>query len=231
MKKKWIILIVVGVILLLGILGFLAYNTVSKLQQKSKLTMEMNEIATIIASNEYTEESINKRLDSRVTKGDYGKVENAAKSYLKDVIQLNLELIDLIKDDRIGNMLTVENYEEDGPEFTNTKTYLDTTIQRLEEMKKDYAEYMSEEKIMSYIEKENVDEYYQELYKTVMGESQYEEITASLNELIDVLNKSNDIIDFLKENAGSWIIQDDMIVFSTNELIDEYNNLVNELAA
>ncbi len=231
MKKKWIILLVIGVILLLGILGFLAYNTVSKLQQKSKLTMEMNEIATIIASNEYTEESINKRLDSRVTKGDYGKVENAAKSYLKDVIQLNLELIDLIKDDRIGNMLTVENYEEDGPEFTNTKTYLDTTIQRLEEMKKDYAEYMSEEKIMSYIEKENVDEDYQELYKTVMGESQYEEITASLNELIDVLNKSNDIIDFLKENAGSWIIQDDMIVFSTNELIDEYNNLVNELAA
>ena len=214
MKKKWIILLVIGVILLLGILGFLAYNTVSKLQQKSKLTMEMNEIATIIASNEYTEESINKRLDSRVTKGDYGKVENAAKSYLKDVIQLNLELIDLIKDDRIGNMLTVENYEEDGPEFTNTKTYLDTTIQRLEEMKKDYAEYMSEEKIMSYIEKENVDEDYQELYKTVMGESQYEEITASLNELIDVLNKSNDIIDF-----------------STNELIDEYNNLVNELAA
>ena len=231
MKKKWIILLVIGVILLLGILGFLAYNTVSKLQQKSKLTMEMNEIATIIASNEYTEESINKRLDSRVTKGDYGKVENAAKSYLKDVIQLNLELIDLIKDDRIGNMLTVENYEEDGPWFTNTKTYLDTTIQRLEEMKKDYAEYMSEEKIMSYIEKENVDEDYQELYKTVMGESQYEEITASLNELIDVLNKSNDIIDFLKENAGSWIIQDDMIVFSTNELIDEYNNLVNELAA
>lgn len=231
MKKKWIILLVIGVILLLGILGFLAYNTVSKLQQKSKLTMEMNEIATIIASNEYTEESINKRLDSRVTKGDYGKVENAAKSYLKDVIQLNLELIDLIKDDRIGNMLTVENYEEDGPEFTNTKTYLDTTIQRLEEMKKDYAEYMSEEKIMSYIEKENVDEDYQELYKTVMGESQYEEITAYLNELIDVLNKSNDIIDFLKENAGSWIIQDDMIVFSTNELIDEYNNLVNELAA
>lgn len=231
MKKKWIILIVIGVILLLGILGFFAYSIVSELQQESKLTMEMNEIATIIASNEYTEESINKRLDSRVTKGDYGKVENAAKSYLKDVIQLNLELIDLIKDDRIGNMLTVENYEEDGPEFTNTKTYLDTTIQRLEEMKKDYAEYMSEEKIMSYIEKENVDEDYQELYKTVMGESQYEEITASLNELIDVLNKSNDIIDFLKENAGSWIIQDDMIVFSTNELIDEYNNLVNELAA
>ena len=231
MKKKWIILLVIGVILLLGILGFLAYNTVSKLQQKSKLTMEMNEIATIIASNEYTEESINKRLDSRVTKGDYGKVENAAKSYLKDVIQLNLELIDLIKDDRIGNMLTVENYEEDGPEFTNTKTYLDTTIQRLEEMKTDYAEYMAEEKIMSYIQNENLDEYYNELYRKIMGESQYEEITASLNDLIDVLNKSNNIIDFLKENSGSWEIQNDMIVFSTNELIDEYNNLVNELAA
>lgn len=231
MKKKWIILIVIGVILLLGILGFLAYNTVSKLQQKSKLTMEMNEIATIIASNEYTEESINKRLDSRVTKGDYGKVENAAKSYLKDVIQLNLELIDLIKDDRIGNMLTVENYEEDGPEFTNTKAYLDTTIQRLEEMKTDYAEYMAEEKIMSYIEKENVDEYYQELYKTVMGESQYEEISTSLDELISVLNKSNDIINFLKENGDSWEIQNDMIVFSTNELINEYNSLVDKLAA
>lgn len=231
MKKKWIILIVIGVILLLGILGFFAYNIVSELQQESKLTTEMNEIATIIASNEYTEESINNRLDSRVTTGDYGKVENAAKTYLKDVIQLNLELIDLVKDERIGNMLSVENYEEDGPEFTNTKTYLDTTIQRLEEMKTDYAEYMAEEKIMSYIQNENLDEYYNELYRKIMGESQYEEITASLNDLIDVLNKSNNIIDFLKENSGSWKIQNDMIVFSTNELIDEYNNLVNELAA
>ena len=231
MKKKWIILIVIGVILLLGILGFFAYSIVSELQQESKLTMEMNEIATIIASNEYTEESINKRLDSRVTTGDYRKVENAAKTYLKDVIQLNLELIDLVKDEHIGNMLTVENYEEDGPEFTNTKAYLDTTIQRLEEMKTDYAEYMAEEKIMSYIEKENVDEYYQELYKTVMGESQYEEISTSLDELISVLNKSNDIINFLKENGDSWEIQNGMIVFSTNELINEYNSLVDKLAA
>ena len=231
MKKKWIILIVIGVILLLGILGFFAYSIVSELQQESKLTMEMNEIATIIASNEYTEESINKRLDSRVTTGDYGKVENAAKTYLKDVIQLNLELIDLVKDEHIGNMLTVENYEEDGPEFTNTKAYLDTTIQRLEEMKTDYAEYMAEEKIMSYIEKENVDEYYQELYKTVMGESQYEEISTSLDELISVLNKSNDIINFLKENGDSWEIQNGMIVFSTNELINKYNSLVDKLAA
>ena len=90
---------------------------------------------------------------------------------------------------------------------------------------------MAEEKIMSYIEKENVDEYYQELYKTVMGESQYEEISTSLDELISVLNKSNDIINFLKENGDSWEIQNGMIVFSTNELINEYNSLVDKLAA
>lgn len=230
MKKSKIILII-AIVVILAIIAIFAYSIVSELGQENKLNEEMNEISTIIASNDYTEEEINKRLDERVTDGDYGKVENAAKTYLKDVIKLNIELSQIVNNGELSTMLTSNNYQEDGPEFTKTKEYISSTTQRLEEMKQEYEEYMSTEKVMSYIEKENVDEYYVELYKTIMGESSYEEISSSIDELIDVLNKSNDIIDFLIENKGSWEIQDDMIVFSTNEQIEEYNNLIAQLSA
>ena len=230
MKKSKIILII-AIVVILAIIAIFAYSIVSELGQENKLNEEMNEISTIIASNDYTEEEINQRLDERVTDGDYGKVENAAKTYLKDVIKLNIELSQIVNNGELSTMLTSNNYQEDGPEFTNTKEYISSTTQRLEEMKKEYEEYMSTEKVMSYIEKENVDEYYVELYKTIMGESSYEEISSSIDELIDVLNKSNNIIDFLIENKGSWEIQDDMIVFSTNEQIEEYNNLIAQLSA
>ncbi len=229
MKKSKIILII-AIVVILAIIAIFAYSIVSELGQENKLNEEMNEISTIIASNDYTEEEINKRLDERVTDGDYGKVENAAKTYLKDVIKLNIELSQIVNNGELSTMLTSNNYQEDGPEFTKTKEYISSTTQRLEEMKKEYEEYMSTEKVMSYIEKENVDEYYVELYKTIMGESSYEEISSSIDQLIDVLNKSNNIIDFLIENKGSWEIQDDMIVFSTNEQIEEYNNLISQLS-
>lgn len=230
MKKSKIILII-AIVVILAIIAIFAYSIVSELGQENKLNEEMNEISTIIASNDYTEEEINQRLDERVTDGDYGKVENAAKTYLKDVIKLNIELSQIVNNGELSTMLTSNNYQEDGPEFTKTKEYISSTTQRLEEMKKEYEEYMSTEKVMSYIEKENVDEYYVELYKTIMGESSYEEISSSIDQLIDVLNKSNNIIDFLIENKGSWEIQDDMIVFSTNEQIEEYNNLIAQLSA
>lgn len=229
MKKSKIILII-AIVVILAIIAIFAYSIVSELGQENKLNEEMNEISTIIASNDYTEEEINQRLDERVTDGDYGKVENAAKTYLKDVIKLNIELSQIVNNGELSTMLTSNNYQEDGPEFTKTKEYISSTTQRLEEMKKEYEEYMSTEKVMSYIEKENVDEYYVELYKTIMGESSYEEISSSIDQLIDVLNKSNNIIDFLIENKGSWEIQDDMIVFSTNEQIEEYNNLISQLS-
>lgn len=230
MKKSKIILII-AIVVILAIIAIFAYSIVSELGQENKLNEEMNEISTIIASNDYTEEEINQRLDERVTDGDYGKVENAAKTYLKDVIKLNIELSQIVNNGELSTMLTSNNYQEDGPEFTKTKEYISSTTQRLEEMKKEYEEYMSTEKVMSYIEKENVDEYYVELYKTIMGESSYEEISSSIDQLIDVLNKSNNIIDFLIESKGSWEIQDDMIVFSTNEQIEEYNNLIAQLSA
>ena len=63
-----------------------------------------------------------------------------------------------------------------------------------------------------------------------MGESQYEEIETSINELISLLNKSNDIIDFLRENKDSWEIENGTILFETDELVSEYNTLVDSLS-
>ena len=136
----------------------------------------------------------------------------------------------MVNDGKMTKILSVENYKEDGKEFTNTKNYIKEAIEKLENLKKNYSDYMQEEKVMSYINKKNLDDYYVELYKTIMGESQYEEIETSINELISLLNKSNDIIDFLRENKDSWEIENGTILFETDELVSEYNTLVDSLS-
>ena len=52
---------------------------------------------------------------------------------------------------KITTLLTVENYESDGKDFTESKEYITNTRETLEECKAKYTEFLTEEKAMSYI--------------------------------------------------------------------------------
>lgn len=233
MKKK--ILIIVGIILVL-IVAIIAYTVVTDMKQEEKLTEEFKYIDGLVEKEETETDEIKEALERTVTtRGDYLKTEKAYKQYLKDAYKNMETMTNILEDERIENSLTSENYKEDGPEFEKTKKYLAETKQSLEDGKNKFYELLTEDGAMKYIKDQNVDSYYEEIYnKEIQGYINLEEkegdtLKDSIDDVIDVLTISEKVINFLSENKDSWEIEDDSIVFDTEKLSDEYDNLISEI--
>ena len=233
MKKK--IWIAIGIVVAV-IAGVIAYMVVSDIKQEQKLMEEFEYVDGLVAKEENETDEIKEALGRTVTKrGDYLKTEKAYKQYLTDVYENMQKMTDILDDEKIEKSLTVQNYKEDGPEFTETKKYLAETKQSLEEGKNKFYELLTEDGAMKYIKDQGVDSYYEDIYnKEIKGyinseENQDETVKDAINDVIDVLTVSEKIINFLSENKGSWEIEDDSIVFDTEKLSDEYEKLAEEI--
>lgn len=231
MKKKiWITIAVIVAI----IVGIIVYFAITDLNQEEKLKNELTEINDLVNEENINMEEVNKRLDTIVTTGDYAVVEKAFKNYLSDNFDNIMKIVEILNDKKITQILTAENYKNDGPEFVETKAYISTSKQNLETYKQKYEEFFTEDKAMSYINDKNLDDYYVDLYKNefvgdIENDFKEDETSKSIDEIIEILDISEDVINLLSENKDSWKIEGDTIVFSTDSLSQEYNNLLDNL--
>ena len=174
-------------------------------------------------------------MGKTISSGDYLVVEKAAKKYLKDTIDITLTYVNLVTDEKFSNVLTLENYQEDGPNFINTKLYIKETKEQIEDNKNKILNQFNNETVLSYIENKNLDSYYIDFYKTLAFSSEAEitknkqEIEQNINVVIDTLNVYDEVIDFLIENKNDWKIDGEYIIFSTDELSNQYNELLLKL--
>ena len=230
MKKKIIIAVVVIVVLIVGVLG---YMVISDMGQEDKLKTELSEINDLANAETIDMDEINKRLDRTVTTGDYAKVEEAFKSYLRDNFDNSIEIADLINDERITTLLTADNYKTDGKDFTESKNYISTTKQKLEECKEKYSEYMTKEKAMSYIEDKGLDSYYVDLYEQEyvgdMDSAKDTTVEDSIDEIISLLDTSEKVLNLLSNNQDTWNVEGDNIVFSNDSIRNQYDELINSI--
>ena len=230
MKKKIIIAVVVIVALIIGALG---YMVISDMRQEDKLKTELSEINDLANAETIDMDEINKRLDRTVTTGDYAKVEEAFKSYLRDNFDNSIEIADLINDERITTLLTADNYKTDGKDFTESKNYISTTRQELEECKEKYSEYMTKEKAMSYIEDKGLDSYYVDLYEQEyvgdMDSAKDTTVEDSIDEIISLLDTSEKVLNLLSNNQDTWNVEGDNIVFSNDSIRNQYDELINSI--
>ena len=230
MKKK--IIIIVGIIVAV-IVGILIYTVISDLKQEHKLTVELTELSELTNEEVIDIDEINKRLDRTITTGDYAEVEDAFKSYLRDNFNEVIKITNIINDEKIVKLLTVDNYKADGKEFTESKKYISKTRQDLMECKDEYSKYMTKDKAMSYIENKNLDSYYVDLYdKEFVGDIDSIKDTTveeSINDIIELLNISEKILNLLSENPNSWTIEEDTIVFLNNNIRSQYDELVSQI--
>lgn len=230
--KKIVIIVLTIVIILMfvigSIIGVVGYN----IYQVALLLEETN---YIVENVDLTKDTIN--VENLKTTGKYSKVEKALKSYLNEAAISMQNLLSAIDKDKLSNILTIENYKNDGPDFNKTTTYIQDTIKKLDENTPLALKCLEEEEIYNYIEKEDLSKYYKELYKNLMFDNKTrrelkevkEELELVINELKTVLNKSLEIINFLKENQNDWEIQGNDIVFYSEKALDKYNELINEL--
>ena len=231
MKKKVLIAILIIVILIIGVIGYMIF---SDMLQEGKLKTELLEINELSNAETIDMGVINDRLDRIVTTGDYAVVEEAFKSYLRENFDNSIRIAEILSDDKIITLLSVENYQEDGKDFTESKNYITSTRAELEERKNKYSEFFTEEKAMSYINDKDLDSYYIDLYKeefvgdmsTVKNDKTVEN---SIDEIISILNTEEEVLNLLSENQNSWEIQGENIVFNSESLSNQYDELINSL--
>lgn len=234
MKKKVIIIVTVVIVVLAIIIGGFAYFVSSGLKQEEKLTAEMTELNELVDKEDYDKNAVKERLDRVITKGDYAIVEKACKQYLSDISVIGQKIADILSDDSISELLSTENYKTDGPEFSNTKKYITETKQSLVELKNNYSELLTEDKIMSYITNKELDSYYTDLYrKELIGDLESEKndktVDNAINSVISLLDNIEKIIDFLIANKNDWHIEGENIVFNSNSSLNKYNELLENL--
>lgn len=231
MKK---ILIIIGIIVAIIVVALTIF-IVKDLNQEEKLRQEINEIDSLINFNEFDYDAINERLGKTISSGDYLVVEKAAKKYLKDTIDITLNYVNIVTDEKFSNVLTAENYKNDGPDFINTKLYIEDTKQQIENNKNVILKQFDNETVLSYIENKNLDSYYIDFYKSLAFSSEAEiannkqEIEQNINDVIDTLNVYDEVIDFLIKNKNDWKIDGEYIIFSTDELSNQYDELLLKL--
>lgn len=231
-NKKSVGVIVAIIILVLVIFatvgGVFGYNLV----QKGLLVNEVNEL---VSKKDLSKDTIN--VDDIKTSGNYAQVEKAIKTYLNDYAVEIQKMIKIASDERMSKLLSTENYKSDGPEFTETLTFIDETVKNLNETSEKAIKLMEKEEMIKYIESYNLSSKYNELFKTLMLDSETEKELQSakteLQESLESLNKNLEVaketINFLKEHKNEWRISGSMVMFNNQSLVNEYNTLIKKL--
>ena len=231
MKKKFLIAILVIIVIAFLVVG---YFVISDMIQEDKLKTELAEINELSNAETIDMDAINERLDRIITTGDYAIVEGAFKTYLRENFDNSLQIAEILNDEKITTLLTAENYQEDGKDFTESKNYITTTREQLENCKTKYTEFLTEEKAMSYIKDKGLDSYYTDLYKEefvgdMSSASQDTTVQDSIDEIIKLLNTSEKVLNLLSENKNSWELDGENIVFDNQNLSNQYDELINSL--
>ena len=231
MKKK--VLIVLLIIIVIALVG-VGYFVFTDMQQEEKLKTELSELNDLVNAENIDMDAVNEKLDRRITTGDYEKVEDAYKSYLRDNFDNSIQIANILNDEKITTLLTVENYESDGKDFIESKEYITNTRTTLEDCKNKYTEFLTEEKAMSYINDKGLDSYYTDLYKNEfigdMSSATKDTIVQdSIDEVITILNTSSEVLNLLSANQSAWEIDGENISFNNESLSNQYDELVNSL--
>ena len=225
-------------IVIIAAVGLVAFLVIRNFMTDGKVQREIKEIYDLIYNSDeetYDLETIYTKLDDVVSNDGYAIVEIVAKDYLSDVFDKILELEDIINDERMNNVLTVTNYKEDGPNFTDTINYLDETKQKVLNLKASMLGDLEVNTIMSYIINEDLEESYIDLYGTLefAKESNInknkEKIESAVDSFVSQIEGMESVIDFLIENKNEWEINDDMIVFDDTSLSNEYNDMISSI--
>lgn len=234
MKKRFIIIfaVIIAVVLIVGVIA-IGIGLYHDFKQEAELIAECKEISNLTNADNLNTEKINGMLTRRISSGEYLQVEDALKEYLTARFQNVTRITEVLNDEKLENILTIDNYKNDGPDFVATKEYIENTKQELQNLKTGYEELFKEETIMSYINNKNVDSYYVDFYKQELigNPEDYKDniVEHEIDGIISILDGSNSVIDFLIANKNNWKIEGENFLFANEDLSNKFLEIINDM--
>lgn len=226
-RKKFFLVfcfIILDMFLLIG------YLVIRDATMRNDLRKEIHELSKL----DITRDRYNRKLK---TKGDYATVEKAIKEYLDDYAVSLQEVLKVIDDKELTTILSSDNYTKDGPEFTNSLKYLNTTKDQFNEDINTLILNLEEDNIKNYINDKTNDPYYRNLYIELMLDEDMKGNFTETKRLLEntkkdvnnIFSVSTEVLNFLSFNKGNWQVEDGQIKFQTQDLYNQYNTLISML--
>lgn len=233
MKKKnktGIIICSIIVSIIIIIIGLIGYFVAKDLKQEELLKQEIVNVSNKDLLNDDFKVNV-------VTTGDYAYVEESIKKYYLELSNNIKTLNKIFSDEKLQNVLSVENIERDKPNFTNSYAVLDTAKDKTQKTLNNIIELCNEETILNLLDKEKVSNYYIDFYKNLMyteqDKKEFEKTKTDMqtlsNNISNFLDKAREMITLLQQNNSSWQISNGNLYFNSTTLVDQYNKLYGEL--
>lgn len=213
-KLAIILVIVVAIVILIaGLGGSFVYGAM----QRQVISQEIDKIN-------------NQEMDTNIyAKGKYGEVEKAIKDYVSEYITYSTDFISAYEESNLANALLASNYQEDGPEFNNTRAKISDMKQKCEEYQNNLTKVVSAEFIETKANDAKLTGKYKDLFKESLSFNEEAEDLKNQSVVIqEYLGKVEEILTFLKDNSNSWKVSGSLVQFNNQSLVNQYNSLTQE---
>ncbi len=226
-KKKGIVLGVCAVVVVL--VGYLVYFGYNKYQE-SLIFREGEKIGDM--------DVLEGEVDTKLyTSGDYQVVEKTMKDYIVEYVDVTREIVNRLSDEKFTNLLTYENVEQDGKEFTETLNYLNEQKTELQEGFDRVIAMSSDVEVMKAIEDKNVGTKYENLYREVMLDSSLSDalkdeqttLIETRDDMMNFIDQYIEVFEFLKEHQNDYVLENGQILFQNESLLNQYQSYLNAL--
>ena len=226
-KKKGIVLGVCAVVVVL--VGYLVYFGYNKYQE-SLIFREGEKIGDM--------DVLEGEVDTKLyTSGDYQVVEKTMKDYIVEYVDVTREIVNRLSDEKFTNLLTYENVEQDGKEFTETLNYLNEQKTELQEGFDRVIAMSSDVEVMKAIEDKNIGTKYENLYREVMLDSSLSDalkdeqttLIETRDDMMNFIDQDIEVFEFLKEHRNDYVLENGQILFQNESLLNQYQSYLNAL--
>lgn len=230
-SKTFTICLMVVYTLIVVFVVSVGYYVYDGLKTEKILDDEFGRIEYIINRDGISNNTLDIMLNNYVSAGEYLQVEMAIKNYFKDFLNECRRLEDLYNNYELNTVLYLYNFDEDAPYFEQSKRIIADAKTNLTSIQENLTNYFSEEKIMSYISNYDLNWYYIDYYEKMMideaiNDENKEEIDSSIEYGIAMLDAYNNYFTFLSDNSSYWTTDEEYIYFDNDELLEEYNRLL-----
>ena len=201
---------------------------------KAKLDRELENLVNSGSSSEKLENT------TTVTSGEFAVVEETVKEYFKEYSNLRQQFMERVNDSKLQSVLTPENYEQDGPEFTESIKYINTAKEEFNNIADELLNLLSTENIETRIQDKDIGDYYKDLYKGYFIDNNdlsstfqetYQDTLDDRTLMNNLYDNEIEILSFLTENKEHWEVLDNKLTFDDQELANTFNNMKSNLFA
>ena len=221
MKNKVKLLFTILLIVAIVGLAVVLVMVFRDVNQRNKLVSQVNTVIEQKMSN-----------DDIALSGEYGKIEKQIKEDYKvyfeaiDTIQTNNNSVENLK------VKNIENFQNDGPEFTNSLDTINNMKSSNEEYITKLNELVAEDEMNERADNAGITGKYRDLYFQIIADARLSDnVNASVQaatEMNDYYAKLIALLQYMKDNKSEWFIENGQLKSRSQTFIDEYNRLLEE---